>query len=124
MKKSILLNLFSVFLLTYSVFLLFTTNRAIAQSAATIPAQYAQNSNYQKTSWKVINDSLTDLLDDGWRIISSSSYRMAIATTGGVGAFDTTAFVYTLNKSNKHVTCFIYDPTVKDGASSGCRQLN
>jgi hypothetical protein len=124
MKKSILLNAFSIFLLMYSVFLLFNTNQAIAKSAAPHSNEYAQNSTYQKTSWKVTNDSLTDLLDDGWRLISSNAYRMALATTGGVGAFDDTAFIYTLNKKNKYITCFIHDPTVKDGASSGCRLLN
>jgi hypothetical protein len=124
MKKSILLNICSIALLLVSIFISFNASQAVAQSAGLQSNQYAQNSNYQKTSWKVISDSFTDLLDDGWKIISSNSYRMALATTGGVGSFDDTTFVYTLGKQGKYVTCFLHDPTVKDGASSGCRLLN
>jgi hypothetical protein len=124
MKKSLLLNICSVALLLFSIFISFNANQAVAQSAGLHSNQYAQSSNFQKTSWKVTNDSLTDLLDDGWKIISSNAYRMALATTGGVGAFDDTTFVYTLGKQNKYITCFVRDPTVKDGASSGCRLLN
>jgi hypothetical protein len=124
MKKSILLNICSIILLFASIFFSFSANQAVAQSTAAHSNQYAQSSNFQKTSWKVINDSMTDLLDDGWKIISSNSYRMALATTGGVGAFDETSFVYTLNKQNKYVTCFLTDPKAREGASSGCRLLN
>jgi hypothetical protein len=124
MKKSILLNVFSICLLMYSVFLMFTANQAVAQSVAAPPAQYAQNRNFQKTSWKVINDSLTDLLDDGWNLIDTSVYRMATVTTGGVGAFDDTSYNYTLSKGKKYVMCFISNPSATSGASSGCRLLN
>lgn len=124
MKKSILLNICSVTLLLLSIFISFNANQAVAQSVNLRSGQYAQNSNYQKTSWKVTNDSLTDLLDDGWKIISSNSYRMALATTNGVRSFDETVFVYTLGKQSKYITCFINDPTVREGASSGCRFIN
>lgn len=124
MKKSILLNICSIILLLASIFISFSAKQAVAQSGAAQSNQYAQNSNLQKTSWKVTNDSMTDLLDDGWKIISSNSYRMALATTGGVGAFDETVFVYTLNNQNKYITCFLADPKAREGASSGCRLLN
>jgi hypothetical protein len=124
MKKSILLSICSIVLLLVSIFISFNANQSVAQSARLQSNQYAQNSNYQKTSWRATNDSLTDLLDDGWKIISGNAYRMALATTGGVGAFDDTTFVYTLSKQSKYITCFMKDPTVKDGASSGCRLLN
>jgi hypothetical protein len=123
MKKSVLLNIFSVFLLMYSVFLMFTANQAIAKSVSP-PTQYAQNRNFQKTSWKPVNDSLTDLLDDGWKLVGTSSYRMATVTTGGVGAFDDTSFNYVLTKGNKYVNCFVTNPSAQSGASSGCRLLN
>lgn len=119
-----MLNICSVTLLLFSIFISFNANQAIAQSVSLRSNQYAQNSNFQKTSWKVTNDSLTDLLDDGWKIISSNTYRMALATTNGVGAFDDTTFVYTLSKQSKYITCFLHDPTVREGASSGCRFIN
>jgi hypothetical protein len=124
MKKSTLLNIGSIALLLISILISFNANQAVAQSARLHSKQYAQNSSYQRTSWKVTNDSLADLLDDGWKIIDSNAYRMALATTYGVGAFDETAFIYTLGKQNKYITCFVSNPESTRGTSSGCRSLN
>jgi hypothetical protein len=74
--------------------------------------------------WNVVNKSLTELLNDGWKPVSQSSDRAAIATTGGVGAFDEQTFGYLLVKNGKYITCLITDPKVIDGAYSRCRALN
>jgi hypothetical protein len=84
----------------------------------------AQNPNSQRTMWEVVNKSLTDLLNDGWRPINQASDRAAIATTGGVGAFDVQTHQYLLSRNGKYITCVISNPRVVEGAYSQCRLLN
>jgi hypothetical protein len=84
----------------------------------------AQNPNSQKTKWEVVNRSLTDLLNDGWRLVNQSSDRAAIATAGGVGAFDEQTHHFLLLKNGKYITCIISNPRVIEGAYSKCRALN
>jgi hypothetical protein len=75
-----------------------------------------------KTPWKVVNQSLGELLDSGWKIISHSSHRVVIApyTTG---ASDEETYSYVLYKNGKYITCLIDNPR-PDNTSSKCRQLN
>jgi hypothetical protein len=84
----------------------------------------AENPNSQKTKWEVVNRSLTDLLNDGWRLVNQSSDRAAIATAGGVGAFDVQTHHFLLLKNGKYITCIISNPRVVEGAYSKCRALN
>jgi hypothetical protein len=84
----------------------------------------ASNPNYKMTSWIVVNSNLTELLNNGWKIIAQSTHRVATVTTNGVGAIDETIFVYTLSKVNKYITCSVYNPIADKGGSSGCRALN
>jgi hypothetical protein len=87
-----------------------TCNIAMAQSPAS------------RTPWKVVSQSLGELLDSGWKIISHSSNRVVIApyTTG---ASDEEAYSYILYKNGKYISCSIRNPQ-PDNSYSRCRQLN
>jgi hypothetical protein len=76
-----------------------------------------------RTTWRNADQSLTELLDSGWQVISQSSNR---AYYGGVGTgkIDETTFTYTLRKGSKYITCIIYEPEVKGATFSRCRYIN
>jgi hypothetical protein len=77
------------------------------------------------TSWKVVNKSMSDLLNSGWRIVSQSAYRVATSTSGGFGSIDEETFIYTIVKDGKFITCIIPNPQREPGVTrSGCRLLN
>jgi hypothetical protein len=88
----------------------------------------AQNSdvrsNFKISSWNVVDSSLSDLLNSGWKLVSQSSHRVATVTTNGVGAIEETTYVYTLSKGSKYITCFLNSPVANKGAYSGCRSIN
>jgi hypothetical protein len=84
----------------------------------------AQDSGSVRTVWKIIDSSLADLLNDGWKLVNQSSDRAAIATGGGIGAFDEQTFTFVLSKNGKYVMCAITNPSVRDGVYSRCRSLN
>jgi hypothetical protein len=84
----------------------------------------ANSSNSVKTTWNVVNKSLANLLDEGWKPINQSADRAAIATTRGEGAFDEQTYGFLLVKNGKYITCFITNPKVISGAYSQCRALN
>jgi hypothetical protein len=75
-----------------------------------------------KTPWTVVNKSLGELLDSGWKIINYSSHRVVIApyTTG---ASDEETYTYVLHKNGKYIHCLIENPR-PDNTYSRCRQLN
>jgi hypothetical protein len=75
-----------------------------------------------KTPWRVVNQSLGELLDSGWKIISYSSNRVVIAPYTN-GAVDEERYSYILQKNGKFINCFVDSPR-PDNAYSSCRQLN
>jgi hypothetical protein len=75
-----------------------------------------------KTPWKIINQSLGELLDSGWKIISYSTNRVVIAPYTN-GASDEESYSYVLHKNGKYINCSIRDPR-PDNSYSRCRQLN
>jgi hypothetical protein len=75
-----------------------------------------------KTTWRVVNQSLSELLDSGWKIIGHSSHRVVIAPYTN-GASDEENYSYILYKNGKYINCFIINPR-PENSSSGCRQLN
>jgi hypothetical protein len=94
----------------------------------------AVNPNRNKTSWGVVNQSLTELLDDGWKLINQSANRVAIPQSSvrdstGVGTitnsgYDEEMFTFMLSKNGKYVICLISNPSVVQGTYSSCRSLN
>jgi hypothetical protein len=93
----------------------FSTKNVVAQPSDT---------NFKLSSWSVINSSLSELLNSGWKITAQSSHRVATVTTNGVGAFDETTFVYTLSKGSKYITCLLYNPVANKGGYTACRAIN
>jgi hypothetical protein len=75
-----------------------------------------------KTTWRVVNKSLSELLDSGWKIIGHGSNRVVIAPYTN-GASDEETYSYILHKDGKYVSCLIRNPR-PDNSYSSCRQLN
>jgi hypothetical protein len=75
-----------------------------------------------RTPWRVIEQSLGELLDSGWKIVSHSSNRVVIAPYTN-GASDEETHSYILQKNGKYIHCLMKNPR-PDNAYSGCRQLN
>jgi hypothetical protein len=82
------------------------------------------NPRASETQWQGISTSLTNLLDDGWKVVGQSSHRAVTITRGDVEAVDSTTIVYTLSKDGKYVTCLLNDPRVNSLTYSACRTLN
>jgi hypothetical protein len=83
-----------------------------------------RNQNFKLTSWNVVNSSLTDLLNSGWKIVGTSSHRVATVTGRGIGAIDEETYVYTVSKDGKYINCSFTDPVANKGAYTACRLLN
>jgi hypothetical protein len=129
MKKNIVSIALSIALLIFSASLIFVGNQMSAVASLNARTNdIALTSNLQRTTWKVLDDSMTDLLDDGWKIIAQSSYRVVLGYSFYTGYSearqDDNSYDYTLQKSNKYVTCFLRNPNIEKGTSSGCRALN
>jgi hypothetical protein len=83
-----------------------------------------ENPNSSRTQWQVVVPSLTNFLDDGWKLVGQSSYRAATPRNGGVMEINELAFVYTLFKNGKYVTCIVNHPKPESPTYSSCRSLN
>jgi hypothetical protein len=77
---------------------------------------------YNRTTWRVINSGMNELIDSGWKVISHSSHRVVILPGTNSGK-DEVGYTYILSKGNKLIQCVIYDPQ-PDDAYSRCRYLN
>jgi hypothetical protein len=96
---------------TLAIMLAFTAN-SIAETTG------------KKTMWKVVDQSLTDLLNSGWKLIGQNSERVATSPgASGYRTYDERSFVYTLYKNGKYITCFVIEPRPDDGYSH-CRLIN
>lgn len=77
-----------------------------------------------RTMWKPVDSSLSDLLNSGWKLINQSSNRVATSPgASGYKPYDEENFTYTLYKNGKYITCFIGNPN-PDNAYSRCRLIN
>jgi hypothetical protein len=93
------------------------SQKIVAQSSRKIPI-------FKINPWTVVDSNLSELLNDGWKLVGQSSHRVATVTGGGIGAIDEETFVYTLTKNGKYVTCFLQNPVPNKGAYGGCRLIN
>jgi hypothetical protein len=94
----------------------------------------AVNPNRNKTSWSFVDKSLSELLDDGWKLTNQSVSWAAVPSSSGrdstgVGTittdgFSSRMFTFMLSKNNKYIICIIQDPDLAQGTYSMCRSLN
>jgi hypothetical protein len=75
-----------------------------------------------RTSWKIVDKSMAELLNSGWKVVHYSSDRVVILP-GTVSGSDQRSFTYLLYKNGKYINCFLVDPR-PDNAYSGCREIN
>jgi hypothetical protein len=81
------------------------------------------DSSHYSTDWKVVKFSMTDLLNDGWQIVTQSSHRSVLVNSNGTIGMDEQKILYTLHKDRKYITCILQNPKLS-GSVSGCRYLN
>jgi hypothetical protein len=78
----------------------------------------------RQTVWRTVDNSLAELLDNGWKILDQSTSRAITNPAPGISGVDTTVFSYTLGKNGKHITCVIYDPRSIEKTYSRCFWIN
>jgi hypothetical protein len=78
----------------------------------------------RQTVWKVVNNSLSELLDNGWKLLDQSISRVATNPAPGISGVDSTIISYTLAKNGKHVTCVVYNPRSTEATYSKCFWIN
>jgi hypothetical protein len=78
----------------------------------------------RQTIWRTVDNSLAELLDNGWKILDYSASRAITNPSPGVSGVDTTLFSYTLGKNGKHITCIVYDPRSTETTYSRCFWIN
>ena len=76
------------------------------------------------TKWERVNESLEQLLNNGWQIIGHSTNRAATSTSPGVTGYDQTSFSYLLSNKGKYITCYILEPKPPIALTASCRKLN
>lgn len=69
------------------------------------------------TEWAPLPHSLTELLDQGWKIVAFNNYQTEM--------FDENenSFSFILNSGAKYIICILDNPAIND-ANSKCRALN
>jgi hypothetical protein len=75
-----------------------------------------------RTPWKVVDNSMGELLDSGWKIVSHSGFSLVVSP-GTLNASIRETLSYILHKDGKYINCFINNP-YPDRSASACRQLN
>lgn len=96
----------------------------VAYSAALL---LFSNAFAEPTLWKPTGKSLTQLLDDGWRVVSMNDFQWFedanIDRTFSASVPTGRVFSFLLEKSGKNIVCLLVSPKPND-ATSNCRQLN
>jgi len=76
-----------------------------------------------RTQWTPIAQSMTVLLNEGWRIISHGNSKAVTESYATQANSLTELYSFVLAKESKMVICLIYDPQ-PNNAISRCRALN
>lgn len=76
------------------------------------------------TDWRVVDASMTQLLNSGWQISGYSSNRAAVGGAGSANNYDTSDFTYLLIKNGRYITCILENPRSPMAKVSVCRSLN
>jgi len=75
------------------------------------------NTYERPTDWVPLTQSMTDLLNAGWKIIGFNDYQTEMFSD------NFSSYTFTLSNGGKYVICFIVSPAMND-AKSKCRALN
>lgn len=72
---------------------------------------------HRATDWVPLSQSMTELLNTGWKLISHTNYRTEMYNP------NTESFSFILTNGDRYVLCMIDDP-VMNNSTSKCRALN
>jgi hypothetical protein len=78
------------------------------------------------TTWEVVDESMDQLLKNGWKIVSHAAYRVVGVKPGSLGgtSYDETTYTYILYKNNQHIQCLLSNPSPPPKiTNSRCRRI-
>jgi hypothetical protein len=83
----------------------------------------------QETKWGVVENSLSELLNNGWMPINITATDVATAPEPGLPnlrspGLRSESFIYLLTKNGKYITCGIANPRSSTKNYSYCRSIN
>jgi hypothetical protein len=83
----------------------------------------------QETKWGVVENSLSELLSNGWLPINITATDVATAPEPGLPnlrspGIRSESFIYLLTKNGKYITCGITNPRSNSKNYSYCRSIN
>jgi hypothetical protein len=83
----------------------------------------------QETKWGIVENSLSELLNNGWMPINITATDVATAPEPGLPnlrspGLRSESFVYLLTKNGKYITCGIANPRSNSKNYSYCRSIN
>ena len=79
--------------------------------------QEPMNTYERPTDWVPLSKSMTELLNEGWKIVGFNDYQTEMFSE------NFTSYSFILSSGNKYVICFMASPAMND-AKSKCRALN
>lgn len=74
---------------------------------------------HRATDWIPLSQSMTELLNAGWKIISHAHYQTEVFNSNP----NIESFSFILTNGNRYVICMIDDP-VMNNTTTRCRALN
>lgn len=91
---------------------------ALAPSVVSAQARLPRPDRAERpTEWAPLTQSMTELLDLGWRIVAFNNYQTEMFKDND------SSYSFILNNGSKYVICIIDNPAMND-ANSKCRALN
>jgi hypothetical protein len=88
------------------------------------PISVKASSISTETKWEVVNSSLSDLLNNGWKVINHSYADARTSSSPGIQGTVERTFTYLLLKNGKYITCSLPNPYPGERNVSGCRLIN
>jgi hypothetical protein len=95
-----------------------------ALSVIFIPTNVKAASITNPTKWEVVDSSLSDLLNDGWKLVNHSYSDARTSSSPGVTGVIERTYTYLLIKNDKYITCHLPNPFPGRRNVSGCRSIN
>lgn len=88
-----------------------------ASGEAEARKQEPVNTYERTTDWVPLSQSMTELLNEGWKIVGFNDYQTEMFSD------NFTSYSFILSNGNKYAICFLVSPAMND-AKSKCRALN
>jgi hypothetical protein len=79
---------------------------------------------YRETDWTDTDASMTELINNGWKIINHDASALSTSDSRGNWGWKIETYTFMLNKENKYILCYLQNPKPPRAETAGCRGLN